>query len=131
MSDIPAPQNLEVGFSLTKDGTHTFALEWKMNSSRKTIRYSAEFSVDKRTFFPVPPELCRIQPPPTCRIDIPFSDFVKLFQEQTDAKGKKLDIRGHRYIYWQLTAVFHDTADEKVFGQSKSSIAYFEMPVLE
>lgn len=130
MSDMPAPQHVEVGFAFTDDHVHSFALVWEMDSTRKTIRYSVEFSVDKKKFFPIPPELCRILPPPECRIDIPFSHFVKLFQSQTGAKGKTLDIRDYRYIYWRLTAEFHDTAGN-VFGHSQSSAVYFEMPALE
>ena len=120
-SDIPSPTQLEVGFSLDANKVHTFALVWKLDSSRKTIRYAVEFSVNKRTFYAVPDELCAFRGK---RVDIPFAEVVRLMSEQ------KLDITKHRYIYWRLTAEFHDT-EGKSFGQSKSGIAEFEMPELE
>ncbi|GHT17631.1 hypothetical protein FACS1894189_3900 [Planctomycetales bacterium] len=123
--DIPAPKNLRVGFSFDKNKTHTFAFGWDFETTRKTIRYLVEFSVDKRKFYPIPVEDCTFAEPPERRVDIPFSRCVELM------KNNNLDITKHRYIYWRLTAEFHDTAGTKVFGQSHSNIAYFEMPPLE
>ncbi len=123
-SDIPAPSQLDVGFSLDPSGTHTFALVWKLDSTRKTIRYSVEFSVDKKSFVAVPPESCSIATPPTRRADVPFAEWVRLMEE------KKLDVKKCRYVYWRLHAEFHDTSG-KVFGTSTSNVACFEMPVIE
>ncbi len=119
-SDLPAPTNLNVGFSLDQRREHSFAIVWKLDSSRKTIRYVIEFSVDKKKFHAVPPELCSFHDK---RADIPFSKFVQLMNE------KKLDITKHRYIYWRVVAEFHDTAG-KSFGTVSSDVAYFEMPAL-
>ena len=119
-SDVPAPTRLEVGFSLDGNKTHTFALEWKLDSSRKTIRYTVEFSIDKRTFHAVPSELCAFRGK---RVDISFSEFVRHLTE------KKIDITKHRHLYWRLTAEFHDT-EGKSFGRSRSNVAVFEMPEL-
>ncbi|MDR2756029.1 MAG: hypothetical protein LBC20_10005 [Planctomycetaceae bacterium] len=125
MDDIPAPKNLRVGFSLDKNNTHTFALGWEFETTRKTIRYMLEFSVDKRKYHTIPAELCTFTEPPERRVDIPFAKFVELMQ------SVQLDIRKYRYIYWRLTAEFHDTTGTKNFGQSHSNIACFEMPPLE
>jgi hypothetical protein len=123
--DIPAPKNLRVGFSFDKNNVHTFALGWEFETTRKTIRYVVEFSIDKRKFFPVSAELCTFAEPPERRVDIPFAKFAELMQHVGQ------DIRKYRYIYWRLTAEFHDSAGTKIFGQSQSNIAYFEMPPLQ
>jgi hypothetical protein len=123
--DIPAPKNLQVGFSFDKDNVHTFALGWDFETTRKTIRYIVEFSVDKRKFFAVPDELCTFSEPPARRVDIPFSKFVEWMQRI------QLDIKKHHYLYWRLVAEFHDSTGTKNFGQSHSNITYFEMPPLQ
>ncbi len=130
MTDIPAPKKLDVGFSFDKTGTHTFALGWQLDSTRKTIRYDVEFSVDKRHFHRVPAELCAFAEPPTRRVDVPFSDFVKFMQTCKDSHGKPLNLQNNRYIYWRVIAEFHDTAG-KVFDHSTSNVAVFEMPELQ
>ncbi len=122
MSDIPAPKNLHVGFAFDQSGTHTFALGWELDSTRKTIRYFLEFSVDKKRYVAVPPELCTFQ---SRRVDVPFSDVVRLMQDNA------IEIRTQRTIFWRLIAEYHDTSGEKVFGRSTSNVTYFEMPLLE
>lgn len=125
MSDIPAPKKLRVGFSFDKDNTHTFALGWEIDSVRKTIRYVLEYSTDKKSFHVVPAEICRFSDREK-RIDVPFSDFCEFLAGLTPS----LDIRNHRYLYWRLTAEFHDSSGEKVFGRATSNVAVFEMPPL-
>ncbi len=123
MSDIPTPTKLDVGFSFDQNGTHTFALGWQLNSTRKTIRHHVEFSVDKRNYHRIPAEICIFTEPPMRRVDVPFAEFVKFMQTC------KLNIQKHRYIYWRVLAEFHDTAG-KIFGHSTSNVAVFEMPEL-
>ncbi len=129
MSDIPTPKKLDVGFSFDKNGVHTFALGWQLDSTRKTIRHHVEFSVDKRNFHRIPQECCEFAEPPARRVDVPFSEFVQFMRTCTDGKGKPLNIQNHRYLYWRVIAEFHDTAG-KIFGHSTSNVAAFEMPEL-
>lgn len=125
MSDIPSPKKLRVGFSFDKDNTHTFAFGWEIDSVRKTIRYVLECSTDKKNFHAIPAGICRFADGDK-RIDVPFSDFCKFLNDL----NPPTDIRNHRYLYWRLTAEFHDSSGEKIFCRSTSNVAVFEMPPL-
>ena len=124
--DLPVPQNFRVGFSFDKQGTHTFAFGWEIDSPQKVLRYLVEFSIDQKMYYRVPGEMCQFAELPEKRIDIPFSAFVGFLQACRDGRGALLDMRNHRHIYWRLIAEFHDVA-----GHSSSDVVSFEMPPLE